>query len=98
MGAYLENIVYNELVYRGYDVNVGNIDNGEIDFIALKNGNKEYYQVCYYLADDKVINREFNSYNNIGDNYPKYVISMDKFDMSQNGIIHKNIIDWLLGN
>ena len=98
MCAYLENIVYNELIYRGYDVNVGNIDNGEIDFIALKNGNKEYYQVCYYLADDKVINREFNSYNNIGDNYPKYVISMDKFDMSQNGIIHKNIIDWLLGN
>lgn len=96
MGAYLENIVYNELVYRGYDVKVGNIDNGEIDFIALKDGNKEYYQVCYYLADDKIINREFDIYENIKDNYPKYVISMDKFDMSQNGIIHKNIIDWLL--
>ena len=96
MGAYLENIVYNELVYRGYDVKVGNLDNGEIDFIALKDGNKEYYQVCYYLLDDKVITREFDVYNNIKDNYPKYVISMDKFDFSQNCIIHKNIIDWLL--
>ena len=96
MGAYLENIVYNELVYRGYDVKIGNIENGEIDFIALKAGKKEYYQVCYYLADDKIIAREFDVYENIKDNYPKYVISMDKFDMSQNGIIHKNIIDWLL--
>ncbi len=96
MGAYLENIVYNELVYRGYDVKIGNLDNGEIDFIALKNGNKEYYQVCYYLADEFIINREFKVYDNIKDNYPKYVISMDKFDMSTNGIIHMNIIDWLL--
>ena len=74
------------------------LDNEKIDFIALKEGNKEYYQVCYYLADDTVINREFNVYNNIKDNYSKYVISMDKFDMSQNGIIHKNIIDFLLEN
>ena len=96
MGTYLENIVYNELIYRGYDVKVGALEKGEIDFIALKNGNKEYYQVCYYLSDDKIIDREFNVYNNIQDNYPKYVISMDKLDMSQNGIIHKNIIDWLL--
>ena len=96
MGAYLENIVYNELIYRGYDVKVGNFDGGEIDFIALKNGGKEYYQVCYNLADDKIIKREFDIYKKIEDNYPKYVISMDKFDFSQNGIIHKNIIDWLL--
>lgn len=96
MGAYLENVIYNELVYRGYDVSVGNLDNGEVDFIALKDGNKEYYQVSYYLVDENVINREFGVYDNIKDNYPKYVISMDKFDMSQNGIIHKNIIDWLL--
>ncbi len=96
MGAYLENIVYNELIYRGYDVKIGNLDNGEIDFIALKEGNREYYQVCYYLSDERIINREFGVYDNVKDNYPKYVISMDKFDMSQNGIIHKNIIDWLL--
>ncbi len=83
-------------MYRGYDVKVGNLDNSEIDFVALKDGKKEYYQVCYYLADDSVIKREFGAFDNIGDNYPKYVISMDKFDMSQNGIIHRNIIDWLL--
>ena len=96
IGAYIENIVYNELIYRGYDVKIGSLDNGEIDFIALKDGNKEYYQVCYILSDENVINREFNAYNNIDDNYPKYVISMDKIDLSRNGIIHKNIIDWLL--
>lgn len=48
------------------------------------------------LSDDTIINREFNAYEKIEDNYPKYVLSMDKFDLSQNGIIHKNIIDWLL--
>ena len=96
IGAYLENIVYNELIYRGYDVKIGSLDNGEIDFIALKDEKKEYYQVCYMLSDDSIIDREFNAYNNIEDNYPKYVLSMDKFDQSKNGIIHKNIIEWLL--
>ena len=96
LGAYLENIVYNELIYRGYDVKVGTFEKGEIDFIALKDNNKIYIQVAYILSDEEVINREFNIYNNIQDNYPKYVITMDKFDFSQNGIIHKNIIDWLL--
>ena len=95
-GSYIENIVYNELIYRGYDVKIGSLDNGEIDFIALKDGKKEYYQVCYLLSDDKIIDREFNAYNNIEDNYPKYVISMDKIDQSRDGIIHKNIIEWLL--
>lgn len=96
MGAYLENVVYNELLYRGYDVSVGNNNGKEIDFIATKYKEKIYIQVCYILADDSVIEREFGAYSMIDDNYPKYVISMDKFDFSQNGIIHKNIIDWLL--
>lgn len=96
LGAYLENVVYNELLVRGYDVSVGNIQNGEIDFIATKDNKIEYYQVTYMLSTDDVIEREFGSYKNIDDNYPKYVISTDTFDMSQNGIIHKNIIDWLL--
>ena len=96
IGAYIENIVYNELIYRGYDVKIGSLDNGEIDFIALKDGKKEYYQVCYILSDERTIEREFNAYNSIDDNYPKYVISMDKLDQSRNGIIHKNIIEWLL--
>ena len=96
MGAYLENIVYNELVARGYDVKVGTFDNGEIDFIATRMEEKLYFQVAFVLADDSVIEREFGAFNNIKDNYPKYVISTDKYDFSQNGIIHKNIIDWLM--
>ena len=96
MGAYLENIVYNELIARDYDVKVGNLENGEIDFIATRYNEKIYLQVAYILADDNVIEREFGVYKNIQDNYPKYVISTDTFDMSQYGIIHKNIIDWLL--
>ena len=97
LGAYLENVVYNELIRRGYDVKIGSLDNGEIDFIALKDGNKEYYQVCYQIGDDeKIYEREFGIYKKIFDDFPKYVISTDKFDLSQNGIIHKNIIKWLL--
>ena len=57
---------------------------------------KIYIQVTYLLDNENVVEREFGAYNKIQDNYPKYVLSMDKFDFSQNGIIHKNIIDWLL--
>ena len=96
-GAYLENIVYNELLYRGYDVSVGNNNGREIDFIAKKGNIIEYYQVAFSLASEDTEKREFSAYDNILDNYPKYVISIDKLDYSQNGIIHKNIIDWLLG-
>ena len=96
IGAYLENIVYNELIARGYNVNIGTLENGEIDFIATRFNEKIYIQVAYILSDETVIDREFNAYKKIEDNYPKYVLSMDKFDLSQNGIIHKNIIDWLL--
>lgn len=96
IGAYLENIVYNELIARGYNVNIGNLETGKIDFIATRFEEKIYIQVAYILSDESVIRREFDAYKKIEDNYPKYVISMDKFDFSQNGIIHKNIIDWLL--
>lgn len=97
LGAYVENIVYNELLYRGYDVKIGTLENGEIDFIATRDSKKEYYQVCYIIGDnEEVRKREFDIYKTIGDNYPKYVISLDTFDLSQDGIIHKNIIDWLL--
>ena len=96
IGARLENIVYNELIARGYFVNIGNLENGEIDFIATRFEEKIYVQVTYLLADEKVIEREFNAYQKIKDNYPKYVLSMDNFDFSKEGIIHKNIIDWLL--
>ena len=96
LGAYLENIVYNELVSRGYDVKVGNLEKAEIDFIATRFKEKIYIQVAYILADEDVIDREFGAYKGIEDNYPKYVLSMDKYDFSQEGIIHKNVIDWLL--
>ena len=92
----IENVVYNELLKRGYDVYIGKTKNGEIDFIAIKSNIKEYYQVTYLLDSDKVIDREFNAFNTIDDNYPKYVLSLDKTDFSRDGIIHKNIIDWLL--
>ena len=96
LGAYLENIVYNELVSRGYDVKIGNLEKAEIDFIATRFKEKIYIQVAYILADDTVIDREFGAYKGIEDNYPKYVLTMDKHDFSQEGIIHKNVIDWLL--
>lgn len=95
-GCILENIVYNELVNRGYDVLVGKSDSSEIDFIASYFEEKIYVQVAYILADDAVIEREFGAFKVIEDNYPKYVLTMDKLDFSQNGIIHKNVVDWLL--
>ena len=92
----IENVVYNELLERGYDVYIGKTRDGEIDFIATKTNEKIYFQVAYLLADDKVIQREFGAFKDVNDNYPKYVLSLDKVDFSKNGIIHKNIIDWLL--
>lgn len=92
----IENVVYNELLARRYDVYIGKIRNGEIDFIATKTKEKIYIQVAYLLADENVIQREFGVLKKIKDNYPKLVLSMDKADFSQDGIIHKNMIDWLL--
>jgi len=92
----IENVIYNELLERGYDVYIGKTKDGEIDFIATKTNEKIYFQVAYLLADNKVIEREFSAFKEINDNYPKYVLSLDKVDFSQDGIIHKNIIDWLL--
>ena len=96
IGAMLENVVYNELIARGYEIQVGVTTNSEIDFIATKDGQKEYYQVAYILHDENTIKREFDVYQKVKDNFPKFVISADHFDFSQDGIIHKNIIQWLL--
>lgn len=98
MGAMLENVVYNELRNRDYEVYVGKIPNGEVDFVAVKGDKREYYQVAYYLAEQSVIDREFGAFKAVADNYPKYVISMDKFDFSRDGIIHKNVIAFLTEN
>ena len=92
----VETICYNELVSRGYKVYVGKTWKGEIDFIAELHGKVIYLQVAYLLNDEKTIEREFGAYAKIADNYPKYVISMDKHTISQNGIIHYNLIDFLL--
>ena len=62
----------------------------------MRHNELEYYQVCFTLAEESTKEREFGAYENIQDNYPKYIISMDKLDYSWKGIIHKNIIDWLL--
>ena len=94
----IENVVFNELVARGYEVYIGKLNPGEIDFIASKSGEKKYFQVAYLLLDNKVEEREFGALRKIEDNYPKYVISLDKTNFSQNGIMHKNLVDWLLGN
>lgn len=71
IGSYLENIVYNELIARGYNVNIGSLKNGVVDFIATKSQEKIYIQVAYILNDESVIEREFGVYKKIEDNYPK---------------------------
>ena len=91
-----ENIIYLELLRKSYNVRVGKVDNLEVDFVCTKGNEKIYVQVTYLLASPETIEREFTSLEKIDDNYPKYVISMDEFDMSRNGIIHINIIDFLM--
>lgn len=93
---FLENIVYNELITRGFTVFAGKTFKGEIDFVAIKNGKKCFIQVTYLLADERTVQREFGAYSRITDASPKYVMSLDKIDMSHDGIIHLNIIDFLL--
>jgi ATPase len=92
----LENIVYTELISRGYEVKIGRIKELEIDFIAKKLDKLYYYQVSYILGNEETRKREFRVYSLVQDNFPKYVLSMDRIDFSSNGIIHKNIIDFLL--
>lgn len=93
-----ENIIYLELLRRGYNVKIGKVGDLEVDFVCTKNNDKLYIQVAYLLASNETIEREFSVLEKIQDNYPKYVISMDFFDMSRNGIKHLNIIDFLLKN
>lgn len=92
----LENIVYMELLRRGYNITVGNIAGKEVDFVAEHREKKLYVQVTYVMADEKTREREFASLLSIPDNYPKYVVSMlDDADFSRDGIIHKNIRTFL---
>lgn len=92
----LKNIVYVEMIRRGYNVKIGKINNLEIDFVCTKNKETLYIQVNYLLVSEETIKREFSVLENLQDNYPKYVLSMDESDMSEKGIRHMNIIDFLL--
>ena len=95
MGSILENIVYIELLRRGYDVKIGMLNEKEIDFVCTKDKEKIYVQVTYLLKNDETIEREFSGLAKIDDNFDKYVLSMDKQDFSSNGLKHRNIIDFL---
>lgn len=92
----LENIVFIELLRRGYKVTVGKVGDKEIDFVCKKRNDMLYIQVCYLLASEDTIKREFGVYDVVRDNFPKYVVSLDEFDLSRNGIKHMNIRDFLL--
>lgn len=92
----LENVVYNELLIRGYEVYVGKEGSREVDFIAIKGDERIYFQVAYLLATPEVIEREYRTLLAVGDAYPKKVLSMDKIPIGpMDGIIHENIIDFL---
>lgn len=92
----LENIVFMEALRRGYSVTVGKVGEREIDFVCERHGEKCYIQVAYLLAAEETVQREFDVYEHVQDNFPKYVVSLDEFDMSRNGVRHYNIRDFLL--
>ncbi|WP_314982182.1 ATP-binding protein [uncultured Veillonella sp.] len=97
-GHILENIVYLELIRRGYRVYVGHLQNGEIDFVAKKPHRLEYYQVSYTVMQDTALRRELSPLEQLDDNYPKYLLTMDVLHKTDNhnGIEQKNVLDWLL--
>ena len=93
---FLENVVYNELLFQGFQVYIGKTYKGEVDFIAIKNGKKCFLQVSYLMTTEQTISREFGAFAPISDASPKYVLSLDRVDMSRDGIIHLNLEDFLL--
>lgn len=93
----LEGIVFMGLKRRGYNVTVGKVGNLEVDFVARRGTSVEHYQVTYLMANERTREREFASLLVIPDNYSKFVLSMDDFCMSQNGVDAVNIVEWLLG-
>ena len=97
MGHILENIVYLELLRRGYKVYVGKVDDLEIDFVAMNRDGIKYYQVALSVRDEKVLARELRSLEKTGDHYPKYLITMDiDLQADYNGITKLSIVDFLL--
>ena len=100
LGHIIENIVYFELIRRGYDVKVGKKDSLEVDFVATKSNDKRYYQVTLSMLDETVRNRELKPLKDIKDNYEKTIITMDKLyaNTSEDGIKIKYLIDFLMGD
>ncbi len=97
MGRILENIVYLELLRRGYKVYVGKVDNLEIDFVAKNRDGLKYFQVALSLRDEKLLERELKSLQKTGDHYPKYLLTLDMdLEADYDGITKINVIDWLL--
>ncbi|MFZ3132480.1 MAG: ATP-binding protein [Desulfosporosinus sp.] len=96
IGHILENIVYLELLRRGYTVNIGKVEDKEIDFIAVIGGDKIYYQVAASILDPATFEREIAPLKKVPDHYPKFILSMDEFPMGEDGIKQVNIIDFLL--
>lgn len=97
MGHMLENIVYLELLRRGYKVYVGKLDDLEIDFVAQNHAGLQYFQVALSVRDSKVLERELKSLQKTGDHYPKYLLTLDMdLETDYDGITKINIIDWLL--
>jgi uncharacterized protein len=97
ISAYLENIVFIELLFRGYEVKIGKFEDYEIDFIAQKQGERLYIQVCYLISDEKVRSREIRPFSKIKDNYPKYLLTMDSIpESSEGGFLRRYIPKWLI--
>ena len=96
IGRILENIVYLELIRRGYTVNIGKVGEKEVDFVATTGSRRDYYQVAASVLDPATFEREFSSLRIIKDHYPKFVLTMDDLPSGQDGIRQINIVDWLL--
>jgi len=98
VGHILENIIYLELLRRGYSVYVGELDDGEVDFVAIDADTITYYQVAATTLDENTLRRELEPFKRIPDNYPKYLLTLDEVfgTANYNGILKVNALDWLL--
>jgi predicted AAA+ superfamily ATPase len=96
LSGILENVVYLELRRRGFEVHVGKLGEREVDFVASKGEDREYFQVAYRLSARETIEREFSALEAIPDNYPKTLLSLDRVPTKRGGIIHRFLPEWLL--
>ena len=98
-GRILENIVYLELLRRGYEITFGKVDNVEVDFVAVKEGNPVYFQVALTVREQSTLERELRPLNIIKDHYPKYLLTLDDdLPATFNGIQRLNVLEWLLAD